>query len=64
MGAKLSFAVMRKTLAAELTPEGIWRGRWVVYEKNAHGAFAARAGRKRSHSFKWTQPSAETQPNL
>ena len=27
------FAHHEKTLAAEWTPEGIWRGRWVVYEK-------------------------------
>ena len=27
------FAHHEKTLAAELTPEGVWRGRWVVYEQ-------------------------------
>jgi len=27
------FAQTEKTLAAEWTPEGVWRGRWVVYEK-------------------------------
>ena len=27
------FAHYEKTLAAELTPKGIWRGRWVVYEQ-------------------------------
>jgi len=27
------FAHTEKTLAAELSPDGIWRGRWVVYEK-------------------------------